>query len=93
LPFLERRRTLGYFCLSVDSHENETIAQCKDLADVCLQVTQQDEAMVVQVINARGVYARDFFSPHVYKNWPTIDEQTEVAVNYYPTIKSAVGID
>ncbi|MFQ6128647.1 MAG: hypothetical protein ACE5QW_07075 [Thermoplasmata archaeon] len=85
-PFLERRKTLAYFCMAMDSHKNDTIAQSKDVVDVCLQVTRQDEAILVQPIKARGIYTRDFFLPRVYKSWP-ITEKAKLVSAFNHTMK------
>ncbi len=93
IPLLEHRGSLGYFCLTLDSHTDETIARCKDLADVCVQVTYQDESLLVQALHARGIYTKDFFRPRTYRNWPTIGERAGLPSEFHPTIKTAVGVD
>ncbi|MFQ6107099.1 MAG: hypothetical protein ACE5QF_05885 [Thermoplasmata archaeon] len=93
IPFLEHRRTLGYFCLAMNKHHDDTIAQCKDAVDVCIQVERQEGSMLVQAINARGIYRRDFFLPRVFRNWYAIEEPTQFRSQFDPVIKSVVGID
>ncbi len=93
VPFLEHRGSLGYFCLTLDSHDNVTVAQCKDSTDVCIQVTQQDGSLLVQALSAKGIYTKDFFLPRVCRNWPAIEERARLPSGFHPTIKTAVGIE
>ena len=92
VPFLEHRGSLGYFCLTLDSHDNVTVAQCKDSTDVCIQVTQQGESMLVQALSAKGIYTKNFFLPRVCGDWPAIEEHAGLPSGFHPTIKTAVGI-
>lgn len=93
VPLLEHRGSLGYFCLTLDSHTDETIARCKDLADVCIQVAYQDESLLVQALHAKGIYTKDFFRPRTYRNWSTIGERAGLPSEFHPTMMTAVGVD
>ncbi|MCJ2562581.1 MAG: hypothetical protein LN417_00645 [Candidatus Thermoplasmatota archaeon] len=93
VPFLDHRGSLGYFCLTLDSHDNVTVAQCKDSTDVCIQVTKQDGSLLVQALSAKGIYTKDFFLPRVCKNWPAIEGRARLPSGLHPTMKTAVGIE
>lgn len=67
VPFLRNRKTLAYFCLNMHLHKNETMARCKDAADVCLQVTRKNGMDWVHPIKVRGAYTEELFLPHIYQ--------------------------
>lgn len=92
ISLLEHRGTLGYFCLSLDSHDNRTIAECKDLADVCIEVTHQDDLLLIQPLRARGIYTKDFFQARAYRNWLNVGEGAQSHSGWSPTICTAVGV-